>query len=108
MRCLFAWTLITWTFITASGCDRSSSTAPAASTRPAASYRCEIRTVSGVNAYSEGESISVTGGEHTASVQGGRLTVNGKAYGALKDRDSVVIDENGKVTVNGTERSPEQ
>jgi hypothetical protein len=59
--------------------------------------------------YQAGESgnILVTEGTNTLTVNGGHLTVNGESYGLLQDGDSIQVDENGQVTVNGTPRWPE-
>jgi hypothetical protein len=35
------------------------------------------------------------------------VTVNGKTYGTVADGATIVVEENGKVSVNGKERLPE-
>jgi len=86
------------------GCDRSP---PTVAAKQAASYKFEVRGPGGVYNRGDAGSFSVTSGQTTASLQDGRLTVNGKSYGQMKDGDSILVEESGKVSVNGTARSPE-
>jgi len=90
-------------------CHRTESSQTSTPSNPAAkavSYKYEIRDA-GTFGSGEAETIHATVGKNELSVQEGRLTVNGKAYGTLKDKDSILVDESGKVMVNGMQRSPE-
>jgi hypothetical protein len=91
----------------ASGCSRSPSTAPGVATRSVASYKYENRGAGGAYQRGEAGTFSLTTGNNAVSVQEGRLTVNGKGYSALKNGDSIAVDESGGVTVNGALRSAE-
>jgi hypothetical protein len=73
----------------------------------AASYRYEVLGANGTVQRGEAGEFSVTAGSTAVAVRGGRLTVNGKGYGLLRDGDSVRVDEDGQVTVNGAPRPPE-
>jgi hypothetical protein len=91
------------------GCQRSDApkgSAPSEVPVKSVSYKYEIRG-GGTFASGEAETIQATVGKNVLLVQDGRLTVNGKAYGGLKDKDMIVVDESGKVTVNGQTRFPE-
>ncbi len=65
---------------------------------------CEVR--------GQGESSSVVGegfheftaGKNKLRVQSGRVTANGKDYSAVKSGDSVLLDVDGTVTINGGKR----
>jgi hypothetical protein len=50
--------------------------------------------------------IEFNGESVKAKTDGKTLTVDGKAYGAMKPGDVVNLREKGKVLVNGAERSP--
>jgi hypothetical protein len=52
-------------------------------------------------------SNSVQSGKYFTEFKDGKLTVNGKPYGAVEDGATVVIEENGKIMINGKERLPE-
>jgi hypothetical protein len=43
--------------------------------------------------------IEVTLGSNSLAIKGGRVVANGKDSGPVKDGDSVVLDERGKLTV---------
>jgi hypothetical protein len=73
----------------------------------AARYRYEVLGANGTVQRGEAETFSLTMGSTAVAVRGGRLTVNGKGYGLLKDGDSIRVDEDGQVTVNGAPRPPE-
>jgi hypothetical protein len=73
----------------------------------AASYRYEVRGAGGAVQRGESGEFSLTVGSTAVSVRGGRPTVNGKGYGLLKDGDSIRVDEDGQVTVNGAPRPSE-
>src|SRR5271166_434599 len=90
--------ILTLALVVAAGCSQSSSTTSAAR------YKYEVRGASGTYSNGEAENFTVTGDQNAVSVQGGRLTVNGKGYGALNSGDSIVVDQSGKVTVNGAAR----
>jgi hypothetical protein len=48
--------------------------------------------------------VEVTLGSNRLQIKGGRMMVNGKDCGAVKDGDSVVLDDNGQVSVNQEKR----
>jgi hypothetical protein len=90
--------------VVAAGCGRISSTTE----KPvAASYKYEIHGGRGGYQRGQAESFSATAGKNSASLRDGRLTVNGKGYGRLNDGDSIVVEENGAVKINGAEQSPQ-
>jgi hypothetical protein len=45
-----------------------------------------------------------TAGRNKLRVQDGRITANGKEYGSVKSGDTVLLDVDGTVTVNGAKR----
>jgi hypothetical protein len=45
-----------------------------------------------------------TAGKNKLRVQGGRVTANGKEYGPVKSGDSVLLDTDGTVSINGEKR----
>jgi hypothetical protein len=46
-------------------------------------------------------------GGHVLEMLDGRLTLDGKGYGAVKAGDHVKVTQDGKVIVNGAERAPQ-
>jgi hypothetical protein len=74
---------------------------------PVAGYEFEVRGADGAHTSGHAETFSVQAGANSAEVKGGKLTVNGKAYGAVADGAKIIVDVNGKVTVNGDESLPE-
>jgi hypothetical protein len=46
-----------------------------------------------------------TAGKNRLRVEGGRVIVNGKDYGPVKAGDSVLLDADGTLTVNGEKRA---
>jgi hypothetical protein len=100
----------------ASGCSQPLSTAPPIATssaaptiaaHPAKSYKIDVLGPGGSHTYGESDNVMMTSGKNAVLVQDGRLSVNGKKYGLLNDKDTIVIDEDGKVKVNGVSRAPE-
>jgi hypothetical protein len=67
-----------------------------------ASYSYEVRHRNGLS-QGKAPEFTVTG-KHSVSVKSGRLMVNGRDLGGLNDGDSILVDENAYVTVNGSER----
>jgi hypothetical protein len=47
----------------------------------------------------------LTAGKNTLRVEGDRVIANGKDYGPVKAGDSVLLDEDGTLTVNGEKRA---
>lgn len=43
--------------------------------------------------------VEVTLGANSLAIKGGRVVVNGKDHGPVEEGDSVVLDEQGKLTV---------
>jgi hypothetical protein len=89
------------------GCNNHQPPLPVAKAPIAASYKYKVKSSSGAVSMGEGASFTANTEQTTMSVQDGHLIVNRKGYGRLNDGDSIVVDENGRVTVNGSERSPE-
>src|SRR4051794_16333391 len=85
------------------GCGRTapSPSPPAAQTvaPSGGSYTYEIRS-GGSRQFGTAENIDAQAGDIKLSIHAGRLRVNDKDFGELKDGDSVVVDESGKVLVN--------
>jgi hypothetical protein len=48
--------------------------------------------------------VEVTVGSNHLQIKGGRLVANGKSCGVVKDGDSVVLDDKGRVSVNQQDR----
>jgi len=86
------------------GCNRPASTEAVS---PVAGYDFEVRRPGGGHTKGQAASFSLQDGTNVAELKGGRLTVNGKGYGAIADGAKIVVDERGTVTVNGQTRSPE-
>ena len=99
--------------ILAVGCSKPT---PVPSSRPAGTATADIPTakvtVKAENTETTTDSLPINGthswelGDFKAKVQGGRLTSEGKDYGAIGDGDEILIQP-GRVTVNGNERKPE-
>jgi hypothetical protein len=51
--------------------------------------------------------VDASSGKNRLQIQEGRMTVNGRSYGALKNGDSVLVDQDGQVFVNKEVRQPE-
>jgi hypothetical protein len=67
----------------------------------------EVRSHGGsVASIVDNNSAHITCGPTDVEIKDGRLTVNGKAHGAVKSGDKVWVDEDGNVTVNGEARQP--
>jgi hypothetical protein len=65
----------------------------------------EVRGVGSVNANpNAGEGASQSAGPNTVQIRGGRAVVNGRDGGTLRPGDSVLVDEQGRLFVNGRER----
>ncbi len=88
------------------GCNRPSPTDSGVASSPVVGYQFEVR---GKGAFTKGQAVtfSVQAGTNTASLEMGRLTVNGRSYGVVADGAKILIEENGKVLVDGEERRPE-
>jgi hypothetical protein len=50
---------------------------------------------------------SFTVGKNTLELKGGRVFANGKDHGPVKEGDSVLLDADGQLSVNGEKRMPE-
>jgi hypothetical protein len=75
--------------------------------KPVAGYDFEVRGAAGSFTKGQAATFSVQSGANSAEVKGRKLTVNGKAYGSVADGATILVEENGKVSVNGKERLPE-
>jgi hypothetical protein len=71
------------------------------------SYSYEVRGEEGNVALGTGEVINANAGKNRLGINGGRVTANGKSYGSLKNGDSVLLDRDGQLSVNGQNRQPE-
>jgi hypothetical protein len=54
-----------------------------------------------------GNVLVLNGFRQHATLMAGRLTVNGKSYGAISDGATVIVEDDGRVLVNGVEVKPE-
>ena len=70
-------------------------------------YRYEVKGPDGAFQTGDAGPFSLTVGPTVVTALNGRLKVNDKGYGPLKDGDEIKVDEGGRVTVNGEARSPE-
>ena len=86
------------------GCTRTSPHSPVP---PVMAYDFEVRRPGGGHTKGQAATFSVEDGTNTVELKDGRLTVNGKAFGTIAGGAKIVVDEAGKVTVNGQPRSPE-
>jgi hypothetical protein len=85
------------------GCGRTAPPAANSVAPAGGSYTYEVRSV-GSRTFGTAENIDAQANDITLSIHGGRLKVNNKDYGQLKNGDSVLADESGKVLINGEER----
>jgi hypothetical protein len=70
-------------------------------------YLYEVRGEDGSSNKGMAEQLDVTAGKNRLQIKDGKVTANGKAYGAIKRGDSVLLDRDGKLSVNGEQRSSE-
>lgn len=89
---------------TLAGCTRTSPHSPVP---PVLAYDFEVRRPGGGHTKGQAATFSVQDGTNSVELKDGRLTVNGKSYGKIADGAKIVVDEAGKVTLNGQPRSPE-
>jgi hypothetical protein len=90
------------------GCSKPSPSGVSGGTgKPVAGYDFEVRGAAGSFTRGQAETFSVQSGASSAEVKDRKLTVNGKAYGTVADGATILVEENGKVLVNGKERLPE-
>jgi hypothetical protein len=72
---------------------------------PVRGVSLEVRGVGSVNANPDaGEGASQSAGPNTVQIRGGRVVVNGRDGGPLRPGDSVLVDEQGRLFVNGQAR----
>lgn len=83
------------------GC-RPTTTSPA---KPPAGYTIEIRGAGGYSTL-HGTGFSLQRNDISAEMKAGRLTVNDRDYGPVADGAKIVVDETGRVTINGVEQTP--
>jgi hypothetical protein len=93
------------------GCNGPSGSGAA---KPGAEPSSAKGTINGVSyeVRGSGDSRSVAGGDSSEfiagtnklQVQGGRVSANGKDYGPVKSGDSVLLDADGTLTINGEKR----
>jgi hypothetical protein len=101
-------TLVTCVTVFLGGCNQPPQPGAGSGTvKPVAGYDFEVRGADGSYTKGQGATFSVQAGANSAEVKDGKLTVNGKAYGAVADGATIRVDGNGNVSVNGEERSPE-
>ncbi len=90
------------------GCSQPSQPGAASGTvKPVAGYDFEVRGAAGSFTKGRAATFLVQSETSSAEVNDGKLTVNGKAYGTVADGAAILVEENGKVSVNGKERLPE-
>src|SRR4051812_26963770 len=82
------------------GCDSRPN--PVMTPKPTSSYTYEVRHWNGMS-QGKAPEFTVTG-KHSVSVKDGRLKINGRDLGELSDGDSILVDEAGRVMINGSER----
>lgn len=70
-------------------------------------YDFEVRRPGGGHTKGQAATFFVEDGTNTVELKNGRLSVNGKSHGVVAGGAKIVVDEGGKVTVNGQPRSPE-
>ena len=75
--------------------------------KPQAGYTFEVRGKGGAFTKGQAATFSVQAGANAGAIKDGKLTVNGKSYGAVPDGATILVEEDGKVLVNGRERAPE-
>src|SRR5262245_7308764 len=86
------------------GCGQTSQPGTA---KPVAGYNFEVRGAGGAYTKGQAATFSAQAGANSAEVKDGKLSVNGKSYGVVADGATILVEESGKVTVNGQERRPE-
>jgi hypothetical protein len=64
----------------------------------------EVRGVGQIEQRTNNDEASVSVGSNRLEIKGGRLTVNGRAAGEVKPGDSILLDRDGQLTVNGQPR----
>jgi hypothetical protein len=84
-----------------SGCTRPTANAPLPG------YQYEVKGEDGSSNKGMAEELDVTAGKNRLQIKDGKVTANGKAFGSVKRGDSVLLDRDGKLSVNGEQRSPE-
>lgn len=74
--------------------------------QPLRGVSVEVRGTGSVNAAPDvGEGASQSAGSNTLQIRNGRAVVNGRDGGPLRSGDAVVVDEQGRLFVNGQERA---
>ena len=84
-----------------SGCARPAVQAPMPG------YQYEVRGEDGSSNQGMAEELDVTAGKNRLRIKDGNVTANGKAYGSVERGDSVLLDRDGTLSVNGEQRSSE-
>jgi hypothetical protein len=89
--------------LTACGCGPSTPPPPPA--KPPSGYTFEVH---GAGGSTKGQSLDfrIQRNETSVEMKGGRLAANGKDYGAVTDGAAIVVEESGRVLVNGKELTP--
>jgi hypothetical protein len=108
MGCRLASLFMIGIILTCAGCgDRPAPTTPSQAKPVSVNY--EIRDPAG--GFSKGtcyDGVFTAGGDKLKlEIKDGRVRANGKDCGTVKDGDSVLLDKDGKLTVNGQPREPE-
>jgi hypothetical protein len=100
--------LVTSVAVILGGCNEPSQPGAGGGTvKPVAGYDFEVRGADGSYTKGQAATFSVQAGANFAEVKDGKLTVNGRAYGAVADGATIRVDGNSKVSVNGKERLAE-
>ena len=74
---------------------------------PVLGYDFEVRRPGGGHTKGQAATFSVQDGTNKVELKDGRLTVNSMSYGKVADGAKIIVEESGKVIVNGETRSPE-
>jgi hypothetical protein len=106
MRSAFS-IIVVFVAVIGGGCSQPSPPGAAGGTVPVAGYEFEVRGPAGSVTRGHAATFSVQSGHTSAELKDRKLTVNGKTYGTVADGATILVEENGKVSVNGKERLPE-
>jgi hypothetical protein len=66
---------------------------------------CEVRGHGGSSSSVLGEGYrEFTAGKNKLRIEGGKVIANGKEFGSVKSGDSILLDDDGTVSINGQKR----
>ena len=97
--------LLTMMVAVVAGCNRGGPTATPSEPK-AANVSYEVRGEASITR-GVAESGTFRTGKNTLELRGGRVFANGKDHGPVKGGDTVLLDRDGQLSVNGEKRSPE-